>query len=199
MKWEKVVDDSLWFLRKIKSSIDTDLAKPINQSNSGRLYDFVKMLKFNIENSTDTEKDRLCKCISKIMEISDNYRNNNGVVWFDTVNYPPIIENYLKNQTWLENWNENSKLWLIFDMLGYYNLNSKDTRSNSEWTDWSPSKVFINNLYRDLFEFSGGESPVSVKRTNEDKEKHDREEANNVLDLNNNDLWPPVNNYWWSH
>jgi hypothetical protein len=44
-----------------------------------------------------------------------------------------------------------------------------------------------------LFEFSEGESSVSVKRTNEDKEKYDKETAYNVLDLNNNDLWPPVN------
>ncbi len=193
VKREKVVDSSLFILRKIKP--DIDLVKPINQANSGRLYDFVKILNFNVENSTDTEKDKLCQCISKIMEISDNYKNNNGVAWFDTVNYPPIIENYLKNQTWLENWNENSKLWLIFDMLGYYNLNSKDTRSNSEWNEWVSSKIIINDLYRDLFEFSEGESSVSVKRTNEDKEKYDKETAYNVLDLNNNDLWPPVN-YW---
>ena len=181
VKWEKVVDSSLYLLRRIKPGIDADLSKPINQVNSGQLYDFIKMLNFNIENSTDIEKDKLNRCIFRILEIIDNYKNTRWNVGFDTVNYPPIIENYLKNQTWLDNWNENSKLWLIFDMLSYYNLNSMDSRTNIEWNQWISSKVIINYLYRDLFEFSGGESEVCVKRKNENNEKQDKQEADELL------------------
>lgn len=192
VKWEKVMDSSLSLLRKIKPGIDIDLAKPINQANSGKLYDFIKMMNFNMENSTDTEKDKLCKCISKVVQIAYDYKNTRGLTGINTVNYPPIIENYLKNQTWLDDWNEDSKLWLVFDMLGYYNQNSKDTRTNVEWTEWVPSKVVINDLYRDLFEFASGESEVSAKRTNEKQEQKDREEADDTLHLDDPDIWPPV-------
>jgi hypothetical protein len=70
-----VVDSSLYLLRRIKPGIDADLSKPINQVNSGQLYDFIKMLNFNIENSTDIEKDKLNRCIFRILEIIDNYKN----------------------------------------------------------------------------------------------------------------------------
>jgi hypothetical protein len=36
-------------------------------------------------------------------------------------------------------------------------------------------------LYRDLFEFSGGESEVCVKRKNENNEKQDKQEADDLL------------------
>ena len=192
VKWEKVMDSSLSVIKKIKPDIDINLAKPINQANSGKLHDFMKMINFNMENSTDTEKDKLCKCMSKMVQIAYDYKNTRGITGINTVNYPPIIENYLKNQTWLDDWNEDAKLWLIFDMLGYYNQNSKDTRTNLEWTEWVPSKVIINDLYRDLFEFSGGESEVSTKRTNERQEQKDRDEADDTLLLDNTDIWPPV-------
>ena len=110
--------------------------------------------------------------------------------------YPPVIENYLKNQTWLENWNEDSKLWLVFDMLSYYNQNSNDTRTNKEWNDWVSSKIVINDLYRDLFEFSNnGQSEVWTKRENENQEKQDKEGADEVLALDDDSIWPPVE-YW---
>jgi hypothetical protein len=49
------------------------LIENINQSSNKDLYDFTKILKFNIDNSTDYEKDKLNQCISKILEITNNY------------------------------------------------------------------------------------------------------------------------------
>ena len=181
VKWEKVVDSSLWLLKKIKPDIYVDLDRPINVVSNEKLFNFIKMLNFNSENSTDNEKDKLNKCIAKILQITENYRNNNGIQTFDTFKYPPIIENYLKNQNWLSGWMENSRLSSVFDMLSYYNQNSKNTRANKEWTDWVPSKIFINDLYRDLFEFTGGQSVTWVKRQNESLEKSDKEEADELL------------------
>lgn len=181
VKWEKIVDTSLWLLNKVKPGIDTRLTqlKSINQANGGKLYEFIKMLNFNIENSTVDEKEKLNACISKIWEISEIYRNNQGKDnWFK---YPPIIENYLKSETWLMDWNEDPKLWLIFDLFSYYNQNSKDIRIDGEWNEWIQSKIIINDLYRDLVEFtSNGQSEVASKRENENKEQQDREDAKNI-------------------
>ena len=70
------------------------------ESNNG-LYNFMKILKFNIDNSTNTEKDNLDQCITKILEITNYYADSNGVEDYVTLKYPPIIDNYLKNKTWL--------------------------------------------------------------------------------------------------
>ena len=162
---EKVVDSATWLIQKIKPS--EDFSKPINQANSGKMYDFMKIINFNIENSTADEKDKLNQCISKIWDITDSYRQNNwNDGWFK---YPPIIENFLKNKTWLAWWNEENRLWLVFDLFSFYNEHSQDTRSNKEWTDWVPSKIVINDLYRDLIESSNDnnesqQSLVSVQR-----------------------------------
>ncbi len=195
VKWEKIVDNSLAMINSIKPNMD-DLTKPINQSSNEKLYSFMKMIKFNVENSDTEEKNKLNQCMAKIPEIIDAYKATGWTQNFAELKYPPIIENYLKNQTWLENWNEDSKLWLVFDMLSYYNQNSNDTRTNKESNDWVSSKIVINDLYRDLFEFSNnGQSEVWTKRKNENQEKQDKQEAEDVLALNDESIWPPVE-YW---
>ena len=195
VKWEKIVDNSLAMIQWIKPNMQ-DLTKSINQTSNPKLYSFMKMIKFNVENSTTEEKNKLNKCLSKIPEIVDAYKTTKWVQNFVELKYPLIIENYLKNQTWLENWNEDSKLWLVFDMLSYYNQNSNDTRTNKESNDWVSSKIVINDLYRDLFEFSNnGQSEVWTKRKNENQEKQDKQEAEDVLALNDESIWPPVE-YW---
>jgi hypothetical protein len=191
VKWEKILDSSLSLIQYIKPNFD--FSKSINQVNDANIYSYMKLINFNIENSTTEEKDKLNKCISKIWEIADNYRSEQGKGNFDDVKYPTIIENHLKNETWLKDWNENEKFWLISKLLDYYNKNSKDMRANLEWSDWAPSKMIINDLYRDLFEnTSSWQSEIATKRWNENKEKQDKDEADNIL-KNSGDLRPPEN------
>ena len=110
----------------------------------------MRILNFNIDNSTDVERSRLEQCITKIEEITDNYRNNNWVEDFVTLKYPLVIDNYLKNKEWLNGWNENSRLSLLSGLFEYYNDKSQDT---TEWYEnWFTSKIMVNDLYRDLFE-----------------------------------------------
>lgn len=179
VKWEKIVNNSLSLIQSIKPDIRFD--EGINKDSNPKLYSFFKIINFNIENSTTWEKDKLNKILNKIGEIKDNYRNSNGIETFDSEKYPPIIENYLKNEIRLNDWDENSKFWLISDLFSYYNKNSRDMRSNSEGNDWTPSKMIINDLYRDLFEFSGWGSEIATVRKNENEQKNDRDDANKLL------------------
>lgn len=188
VKWEKIVDNSLALIQWIKPNMQ-DLTKPINQSSNPKLHSFMKMIKFNVENSTTEEKNKLNKCLSKIPEIVDAYKATGWTQNFAELKYPLIIENYLKNQTWLENWNEDSKLWLVFDLFSYYNQNSKDTRANVESSDWAPSKMIIEDLYRDLFEFQSSQSLIATTRKNEETEKQDKQDADDELASID---WPPV-------
>lgn len=149
VKWEKIVDKSLSFIQKTKTNID--FTRPISQDSDNKdLYQFMRILNFNIDNSTDVERSRLEQCITKIEEITDNYRNNNWVEDFVTLKYPLVIDNYLKNKEWLNGWNENSRLSLLSGLFEYYNDKSQDT---TEWYEnWFTSKIMVNDLYRDLFE-----------------------------------------------
>ena len=155
VKWEKIVDNSLSFIQHIKPGVD--FTEPISQSNKNKdLYQFMRVLKFNIDNSTDVEKDRLNQCITKIQEITDNYRNNNWVEDFVTLKYPSVIDNYLKNKEWLE-WYEN----------------------------WFTSKIMVNDLYRDLFESNNwnNQSQTADKRDTEQKlNAYDRETQEQAKD-----------------
>ena len=181
VKWEKVVDSSIWLINQINPAFD--FSNTINQANNKDLYPFFKILNFNIENSTTEEKNKLNACINRIWEIVSAYRANNWQENYVELKYPPIIDNFLKNDTWLKEWNHNEKFWLISELFSYYSQKSRDPRANSEWSDWAPSKMIINDLYRDLFEFtSGGQSEVAVTRHNETREKNDRKEADKILE-----------------
>ena len=156
VKWEKIVDNTLGLIGKINLNIvnDKDLMKHISQETNKDLFDFLKILQFNIENSTDTEKDNLIKCITEILRITENYKKNQST----EIKHPSIIEDHLKNQTW-KDWDENSKLKLVFELFKKYDEYSSEERS-SERSDQSQtinnkltsSKFIINDLYRDLFE-----------------------------------------------
>ena len=188
VKWEKVVDSSIWLINQINPAFD--FSNTINQANNKDLYPFFKILNFNIENSTTEEKNKLNACINRIWEIVSAYRANNWQENYVELKYPPIIDNFLKNDTWLKEWNHNEKFWLISELFSYYSQKSRDPRANSEWSDWAPSKMIINDLYRDLFEFtSGGQSEVAVTRRNEATEKNDKQTAYAILDLWNSWLW----------
>ena len=171
--WEKVIDNALWLINKAKQNITDNetLMKGINQATNKDLFDFIKILKFNIDNSTNTEKDNLNKCITKIIEITDNYKDTNGREDFVSLKYPPVIENYLKDKAWLNWWNEDLRLKMLSDLFKFYSEKSRDTRSNSEWNNWwTSSKMIINDLYRDLFEFQWwGKSEVASSRDVEKK------------------------------
>ncbi len=204
VKWEKIVDSTLWFIGKISPSTVNDeiLMWNISQERNSDLYDFMKILKFNIDNSTDVEKDKLNKCIEKILEITDNYKNNNGIEDFVTLKYPPVIEHYLKDGAWLNGWDEDSRLKSLSDLFRYYSEKSKDTRANSEWIVGTPSKMIINDLYVDLFEFQWGQSETASTRdmnqsnkftlqSNEEEAKKESDNAESLLieGFNNSEIW----------
>jgi len=60
-------------INSIKPNMD-DLTKPINQSSNPKLHSFLKMIKFNVENSDTEEKNKLNQCMVKIPEIIDAYK-----------------------------------------------------------------------------------------------------------------------------
>ena len=198
VKWEKIADKTLWLIGKINPSIinDTTLMKNISPESNNGLYNFMKILKFNIDNSTNTEKDNLDQCITKILEITNYYADSNGVEDYVTLKYPPIIDNYLKNKAWLNWWDGNSRLNLLSNLFGYYSKKSEDTR---EWTEkWSTSKVMINDLYRDLFESNNwnNKSQTAVKRETEQKLNSYRKaaedqskKADQWLRLDDDNIW----------
>ena len=202
VKWEKIVNKTLWTIRETCPNIanNENLYQSINQASNKDLYDFIKILKFNIDNSTDVEKDKLNKCITRILEITDTYKNNNGIENFDTLKYPSVIENYLKDNAWLNWWNENSRLKSLSDLFRYYSEKSRDTRANSEWIGGIPSKMVINDLYRDLFEFQWGQSETASTRdmnqsnkftlqSNEKVAKEESQNADSSLRLDDPTLW----------
>ena len=163
VKWEKIVKDTLGLINKTIPNIANDktLMNGINKASNKDLFDFMTILKFNIDNSTDYEKEKLNESIKKILEITDDYKNTNWEKSKSSFKYYPIIENYLKNDTWLKEWNDNSRLRLLSDLFKYYSENSKDTRTNSDWNDWIDSKMIINDLHRDLFEYPDNDSLTS--------------------------------------
>ena len=166
--WEKIIDDTLLLIKNKIPSIGNSetLLKSINEENNKDLYDFIKIIKFNIDNSTNSEKDNLDKCIRRILEIINSYQSTNWIESENSFKFPSIIENYLKDKAWLNWWNEDSRLKMLSDLFKYYSEKSRDTRSNSEWNNWwTPSKMIINDLYRDLFEFQWwGQSEVASSR-----------------------------------
>ena len=203
VKWEKIVDSTLWVIGKISPSTINDeiLMWNISQERNSDLYDFMKILKFNIDNSTDTEKDKLNKCIERILEITDNYKNNGGIEDIVTLKYPPVIEHYLKDGAWLNGWDEKWRIKLISDLFRYYSEKSRDTRANSKWEYWQPSKMIIDNLYRDLVEFQWwGQSETANTwdweqasqqklEANNKIEEWERKDADSSLKLDDPSLW----------
>ena len=148
VKWEKLVNKALWFIDKINPSITNNeaLMKNISKEKNKDLYAFMKVLKFNIDNSTDVEKNHLDWCIDEIGRIIDNYRTNGKSSGL----YSDKISKYLENDIWV-NWNQDDGLKLILGLFNNFNENSVDDgRSSFEWNDWIPSNMIINDLYIQL-------------------------------------------------
>jgi hypothetical protein len=55
---------------------DFDFSKSINQTSNAKLYSFLKIINFNIENSTTEEKDKFNRCINEIGRIIKDYKSN---------------------------------------------------------------------------------------------------------------------------
>ena len=148
VKWEKLVNKALWFIDSINPSITNNeaLMNNISKENNKDLYAFMKVLKFNIDNSTDVEKDHLDWCIDEIGRIIDNYRTKGK----SSVLYSDKISKYLENDIWV-NWNQDDELKLIFGLFNNFNENPiNDSRSGFKWSDWIPSNMIINDLYIQL-------------------------------------------------
>jgi hypothetical protein len=60
------------------------------------MFDFMKILDFNIENSTAEEKDKLNRCINEIENITNNYKTNKK----DSGIYSENVSKYLENDKW---------------------------------------------------------------------------------------------------
>jgi hypothetical protein len=56
---------------------DKTLMNGINKASNKDLFDFMTILKFNIDNSTDYKKEKLNESIRKSLEITDDYKNTN--------------------------------------------------------------------------------------------------------------------------
>ena len=184
MKWEKIIDGSLSLIKSIKP--DIDLSKPINQTNNPKLYSFLRIINFNLENSTTEEKNKLNDIISKIWDIIRDSRNG---TYDKNFKYPEIIENYLINDDW-KGWDEEKKLWQISDLFSYYNNCSEKFKDTREWYEnWVVSRMIINDLYRDLFNSSNEKSLVSEQW----EEERNKKNADSYLaaQLSNPEDFPP--------
>ncbi len=182
--WEEIVDETESFIKKIKP--DIDFTKSISQTSDYKdLYPFMKILKFNIDNSTNVERSKLRDSISKISEIVNNHKDNDGT-YDKSYTYPAIIEDHLRTGEWKADWNEG--FWLLSRLFKYYCEKADDNRTNNDGYDSFTSKVIINDLYRDLFEFNnwenksqtavewGNEKKAKEKEEQEKKAKEDREQ-----------------------
>ncbi len=171
VKWEKIVNNVLWFLGKIDSNIiDGDSGKNITQGSNKDLYNFMKILKFNIDNSIDLgEINKFSRCINEIETIIDNYKSSgesNGI-------YSDGISKYLENNVWID-WTPEERLKLIFGLFNHFNENSSDnTRVAYEWNDGIQTKMIINDLYIQLHD-------KPKKKQEEQHEQQNKEEETNM-------------------
>ena len=168
VKWEKIVNDTLWLIGKINPYIinNTALMENITQESNKDLYDFMKILKFNIDNSTDLEKDHFNWCISKIEEIINNYKTNKKISEI----YPSEISKYLENDTWTE-WTQEERIKLIFDLFNHFNENPIDkNRVGYEWSDRVPINIIINDLYTQLHDKPKQKQEEQQEQQNKEKE-----------------------------
>lgn len=171
VKWEKIVNNVLWFIGKIDPNIiDGDSGKNITQGSNKDLYNFMKILKFNIDNSVDLgEINKFSRCINEIERVIDNYKSSgksNGL-------YSDGISKYLENNVWID-WIPEERLKSIFGLFNHFNENSSDnTRVAYEWNDGIQTKMIINDLYIQLHD-------KPKKKQEEQHEQQNKEEETNM-------------------
>ena len=176
VKWQKIVNKALWLVERIDSSItdNEELMKNINKDANRKLYTFMKVLKYNIDNSTDIEKDHFDWCIDEIWRVISNYKANKKISGI----YSDEISKCLENDIWIH-WTQEQGLNLIFDLFNHFNENPiSDGRSGLEWDDWIPSNMIINDLYLQLHD-----KPIAKKEQLKRNEisNADHETADEVL------------------
>ena len=198
IKWEKIVDGSLLLIKHIKPSIDFTKVINRNDGTERKMFDFMKILNYNIENSTPEEKNKLDWSINEIERITDNYKSNEK----SSELYSESISKYLENDKWLDTspekeWidtkqnetstvdeNENlekqdQRLWLIFDMFIDFNKNPTDkSREGNEWNYGTPLHMIVNDLYRELHD-KPKEKEEQIKR--DEISKAEQVKADNML------------------
>ena len=179
VKWEKIVDSSLWMIQYIKP--DFDFSKSINQISNAKLYSFLKIINFNIENSTTEEKDKFNRCINEIGRIIKDYKSNKKTSWF----YSEEISKHLENDARI-NWTEDDRLKHFFDLFNDFNKNPTD--KNKEWfsNDWISSYMIINDLHTQLIDKP---NQKKQEKERENKTNADIAEADQILDLENESIW----------
>jgi hypothetical protein len=64
-----------------------------NDGTERKMFDFMKILSYNIENSTPEEKNKLDWSINEIERITDNYKSNEK----SSELYSESISKYLEN------------------------------------------------------------------------------------------------------
>lgn len=207
VQWEKIVDGSLWLIQRIKS--DIDFTKPINQTENGEMFNFMKILNYNIDNSTVDEKLKFNRCINEIENITNNYKTNkksSGLysseisqylendIWLDTrengvwpneqeSNQNEIWVNKEESEPWLEGKEiQDQRLWLIYKLFTHFNERENSLDSNNvgyQW-DWTPTKLIINDLYQELHD-----KPKETKeqQARDEQTSEDQAAADEVLDV----------------
>ena len=184
--WEKIVDDTLKFIGEVKPDIvnNATLMESINKETNKDLYEFLKILKFNIDNSTNVEKDKFNRCINEIWRIINDYKSNKESSWF----YSDEISKHLENDTRI-NWTEDDRLKHFFDLFNDFNKNPTDKSKEGFSNDWISSYMIINDLYMQLHDKP---NQKRQEKERENKTNADKDEADNILE-NSGDLRPPEN------
>ena len=176
-QWARVADKAIWFINQIKKS---EIGWSITETNK-YLYDFMRSLEFNIDNSTLEEKKDMLDAFDKIQKIVEEYwwNEKSPKQWM----YHGVIENYLTNEEILQN-TENSFKWNLVQWDSVLNLfkayiNNKDARS-----DGISYTIDFKALWNDLVPWSI--PSLYAQKWDDDnytkiKEQQDRDDAANLL------------------
>ncbi len=181
VKWEKIMDDVVKTIEKVKGS---QLTSTDNSDSNKKLNDFLNLMDFNIRYSSDAEKNKLGHIMDKIKEVTSLAKDKPDNAELNK--YRPIIKDHLTGsalQNTSENLNGSATAWQsMFDLFQLYK-NSWDSRSDGELR-----MINCDYLYYDLFTPTNPdqhlwvniptikESPVSGKYI------ENKEDAENTVD-----------------
>ena len=174
---EQIVDNAVWLIKSINPS-ETNLPWEISITSNPKLFNFIKILSFNLENSTAEEKNKLDESITQIKEIIRENKNNN---WDDTweissipIAAGSIAADYLKAEKRNSSWDKETKdsqRNLISELFSQYSIYSPDARYSKNIGEWIAPKMIINDLHKDLIESNNwsNKSQTSQDRSNKQK------------------------------
>lgn len=98
VKWEKIVDSTIKTVEKIKGSKLNSTIDDVGPNK--KLYDFIKLIDFNVRKASDAERDKLDEIMKDVQWIVSAHIDGNSIPW---QKYPEITEHYFRNQNVVEN------------------------------------------------------------------------------------------------